>query len=168
VILRDRDANVNWADEADGTLEERIYYCHNWRGDVSVLVEDDGDMIEWVKYSSYGIPFDLPKGDQDSDGDLDVTDVTVIGNWGGKAQTPQPSGPSVVACSRPNRQGAHKYADPEGAQAHAPDHEVTRTSDDVLESAGRQVRDKQAQRALDRPRPAKERYDHRQISNPCS
>ncbi|MEE9130850.1 MAG: RHS repeat-associated core domain-containing protein [Phycisphaerales bacterium] len=82
VICRDRDANVNWADAADGTLEERLYYCHNWRGDVSVLIEDDGDMVEWVKYSSYGIPFGLPKGDQDSDGDLDSTDVTAIQLWG--------------------------------------------------------------------------------------
>ena len=82
VICRDRDANVNWADAADGTLKERIYYCHNWRGDVSVLIEDDADMVEWVKYSSYGIPFGLPLGDVDSDGDLQVNDVIAISNWG--------------------------------------------------------------------------------------
>ena len=40
-------------------------------------------MVEWVKYSSYGVPFGLPKGDQDSDGDLDSTDVTAIQGWGG-------------------------------------------------------------------------------------
>ncbi|MCH8314975.1 MAG: RHS repeat protein, partial [Planctomycetes bacterium] len=37
VILRDKDADTNWEDASDGTLEERIYYCQNWRGDVSVL-----------------------------------------------------------------------------------------------------------------------------------
>ncbi len=82
VILRDKDASTNWEDASDGTLEERVYYCQNWRGDVSVVIEDDADMVEWVKYSSYGIPFGLPKGDQDSDGDLDTTDVIVIANWG--------------------------------------------------------------------------------------
>ncbi len=29
VVLRDRDANTAWEDEADGTLEERVYYCQN-------------------------------------------------------------------------------------------------------------------------------------------
>ncbi len=46
-------------------------------------IEDDGDMVEWVKYSSYGVPFGLPKGDQDSDGDLDGADVVAIVHWGG-------------------------------------------------------------------------------------
>ncbi len=59
-----------------------MYYCQNWRGDVSVVIEDDAEMVEWVKYSSYGIPFGLPLGDIDSDGDLGFPDVTVIGNWG--------------------------------------------------------------------------------------
>ena len=45
VILRDKDANTNWEDASDGTLEERVYYCQNWRGNVSVLIEDDGDMV---------------------------------------------------------------------------------------------------------------------------
>lgn len=30
-------------------------------------------MVEWLKYSSYGVPFGLPKGDTDSDGDLGST-----------------------------------------------------------------------------------------------
>ncbi len=83
VVLRDKDANTAWTAESDGTLEQRIYYCHNWRGDISVLIEDDGDMVEWIKYSAYGKPFGLPKGDQDSDGDLDSTDVNAITGWGG-------------------------------------------------------------------------------------
>ncbi len=83
MILRDKDADTNWEDASDGTLEERIYYCQNWRGDVSVLIEDDGDMVEWVKYSSYGVPFGLPLGDVDSDGDLQMNDVLAIQFWGG-------------------------------------------------------------------------------------
>ncbi|MCL4741083.1 MAG: hypothetical protein KJZ54_02675, partial [Phycisphaerales bacterium] len=33
VVLRDRDANTAWHDEAHGTLEERVYSCQsqNWR-----------------------------------------------------------------------------------------------------------------------------------------
>ncbi|MCH8152079.1 MAG: hypothetical protein IH830_06870 [Planctomycetes bacterium] len=38
-------------------------------------------MVEWVKYSAYRVPFGLPKGDSDSDGDLDTTDVTQIRTW---------------------------------------------------------------------------------------
>jgi hypothetical protein len=34
VVLRDRGANTDWVDESDGTLEERRYYCQNWRHDV--------------------------------------------------------------------------------------------------------------------------------------
>ncbi len=30
VILRERDANTAWASAADGTLEERLYYCQNF------------------------------------------------------------------------------------------------------------------------------------------
>ena len=38
-------------------------------------------MMEWVKYYSYGIPFSLPAGDTDSDGDCDQTDINTIDNW---------------------------------------------------------------------------------------
>ena len=81
VILRDKDANTAWSAASDGVLEERTYYCHNWRGDVSVLITDTGAMVEWVRYSSYGVPFGLPKGDTDSDGDLDSTDNLQISVW---------------------------------------------------------------------------------------
>ena len=72
VVLRDRDINSGWTSAADGTLEERIYYCQNWRADVSALVTDAGQMLEWVKYSAYGVPFGLPGGDADSDGDCEA------------------------------------------------------------------------------------------------
>ena len=71
VVLRDRDANTAWTSAADGTLEERIYLCQNWRGDVCALVESNGDQVEQVRYSPYGTPFGLPGGDCNSDGVCD-------------------------------------------------------------------------------------------------
>ncbi|MCH8212206.1 MAG: hypothetical protein IIB99_12655 [Planctomycetes bacterium] len=66
MMLRDEDANPDgigtWSAASDGTLEERVYYCQNWHRDVSVLIEDDAEMVEWVKYSSYGVSFGLPAG----------------------------------------------------------------------------------------------------------
>jgi RHS repeat-associated protein len=38
-------------------------------------------MLEWDKYSAYGVPFGLPGGDTDSDGDCDATDVTQVQTW---------------------------------------------------------------------------------------
>ena len=39
LVLRERDANTSWNSTAgDGTLEERLYYCQNWRYDVVALV----------------------------------------------------------------------------------------------------------------------------------
>ncbi len=81
VVLRDKDANTSWTSASDGTLEERRYYCQNWRGDVSALVTSGGYLVEWDKYESYGVPFGLPGADTDSDGDCDSTDVTQIQSW---------------------------------------------------------------------------------------
>ncbi|MBL1217204.1 MAG: hypothetical protein D8M59_06870 [Planctomycetes bacterium] len=85
VILRDKDANSGWTSAADGTLEERRYLCQNseggWRADVSAIVTSGGYMVEWAKYSPYGIPFGLPGADTDSDGDCDATDITQIQTW---------------------------------------------------------------------------------------
>ena len=83
VINRDFDKNSGWASAADGTLEDRIYYCQNWRGDVSVIVTDLGTMVEWVKYTAYGIPFGIPLGDTDSNGLLNVLDYIAILTYGG-------------------------------------------------------------------------------------
>jgi len=86
VVLRDRDMTNGWTGAADGTLEERVYYLQNWRADVVGLVEPDGEggatMVEWVKYSAYGVPFAMPAKDADSDGDYDLADDTVIAGWG--------------------------------------------------------------------------------------
>ncbi len=40
-----------------------------------------GLIVEWAKYSAYGIPFSLPGGDTDSDADCDSTDITQIQTW---------------------------------------------------------------------------------------
>jgi hypothetical protein len=48
---------------------------------VSALVKSDGRMLEWVKYSAYGIPFGLPNGDTDSDGDCETNDEDTIKYW---------------------------------------------------------------------------------------
>jgi RHS repeat-associated protein len=77
VILRDRDTDGN------GSLDERRYYCQNWRHDVSAIVTDTGKMIEWGKSTAYGIPDGLPAGDSDSDGDWDATDSAAISAIGG-------------------------------------------------------------------------------------
>jgi len=81
LVCRNKDANTAWTSASDGNLEERIFYCQNWRADVSVIVASSGTMKEWVKYSAYGIPFGLPGGDTDSDGDCDSTDVTQVQSW---------------------------------------------------------------------------------------
>jgi RHS repeat-associated protein len=85
VLLRDRDMTNGWTSSADGTLEKRTYYLQNWRADVVALVEPDGDggavMVEWLKYSAYGVPFALPAGDTDSDGDCDSTDDAQVTTW---------------------------------------------------------------------------------------
>lgn len=41
VILRDRDnTNGGWG-TPDGTLEERRFYCQNWRADVVAITQSD-------------------------------------------------------------------------------------------------------------------------------
>jgi RHS repeat-associated protein len=81
VVLRDRDDTNGWAGAADGTLEERVYSCQNWRADVSAIVSDAGEMVESCKYSSYGLPFGIPAGDSDGDGDADNDDRNRIISW---------------------------------------------------------------------------------------
>ena len=65
---------------AVGRSRERRYDCQNWRADVSAILTDEGSMVEWVKYSAYGVPFGLPAGDTDSDGDYDGDDKGRIGS----------------------------------------------------------------------------------------
>jgi RHS repeat-associated protein len=85
LILRDRDNPPGgWGSApppSDGILEERRYYCQNWRSDVVAVVTDTAQQVEHVRYSSYGIPIGLPAGDADSDGDTDAADLTQINSW---------------------------------------------------------------------------------------
>ncbi len=84
VIIRDRDFTGGWGSSpppSDGVLEERRYYCQNWRHDVVAVLTDTARQVEQVRYSSYGIPFCLPNGDTDGDGDADSTDSAQITTW---------------------------------------------------------------------------------------
>jgi len=78
VVLRDRDANTAWHEEADGTLEERVYYCQNWRADVVALFSDTGHMLQQVRYDPYGVPFGISKADVNADGVLDSADSSLF------------------------------------------------------------------------------------------
>ena len=81
LLLRDKDADTSWADASDGTLEERVYSLHNWRGDVVELIDDAANRVESVRYSSYGVPFGMPPGDTDNDGDGDSADDSQFTTW---------------------------------------------------------------------------------------
>ncbi|MBI5362690.1 MAG: hypothetical protein HZA53_05890 [Planctomycetes bacterium] len=81
VICRYKDANTAWTSASDGTLEERLYYCQNQHADVVAIVGSDGTQREGDRYSAYGVPFGLPGGDCDSDGDCDSADVTQVQAW---------------------------------------------------------------------------------------
>jgi hypothetical protein len=76
VVFRDRDMNGGggWTGASDGTLEARHYYAQNWRADVSAVFDNAGTVLEWIKYSSYGVPFLLTPGDYNKDGIVDGDD----------------------------------------------------------------------------------------------
>ncbi len=80
MVLRDRDDNGGggWSGASDGTLEARIYYCQNWRADVSAILSAAGVVKEWVKYSSYGVPTAIDPGDFDRDGYVTGDDNTAF------------------------------------------------------------------------------------------
>lgn len=83
LILRDRDANSGWTSAADGTLEERRYFCQSWRHDVVALVNSIGELAERARYSAYGVPYGCPLGDASGDGIVNGSDTgTVLGAWG--------------------------------------------------------------------------------------
>jgi hypothetical protein len=81
VVCRNKDANTAWTSASDGVLEERYFYCPNWRGDVSALVTSGRQLHECGRYSPYGVPNSRPGADTDSDGDCDAGDATQIQAW---------------------------------------------------------------------------------------
>jgi hypothetical protein len=81
VAFREKDANTAWTSASDGTLEERLYYCQNQHADVVALITAAGGQREMDRYSAYGVPFGLPTGDCDSDGDCDVADRNQVQAW---------------------------------------------------------------------------------------
>ena len=81
VAFRAKDANTAWTSASDGTLEERLYYCQNQHADVVALITAAGGQREMDRYSAYGVPFGLPTGDCDSDGDCDTTDRNQVQTW---------------------------------------------------------------------------------------
>jgi RHS repeat-associated protein len=81
IIMRLKDANTAWTAASDGTLEERIVYCQNWRADVSALVTSGGTLKEWVKYSAYGVPYGIPGGDTDTNFATADADLTQVQSW---------------------------------------------------------------------------------------
>ncbi|RNC81664.1 MAG: hypothetical protein ED559_07710 [Phycisphaera sp.] len=61
-----------------------MYYLQNWRADVVALVSDAAAQIEQVRYSAYGVPYNLPAGDVLSTyGSADFTDYLQLATWYG-------------------------------------------------------------------------------------
>lgn len=72
VVLRDRDTDEN------GSLEERHYYCQNWRADVVAVIDDVGSQVEQTRYTAYGTPYAIPFIDQNRDGAFNFFDLTLM------------------------------------------------------------------------------------------
>lgn len=81
VILRDKDASSRLHVASDDVLEQRRYYCQNWRADVIAMLTESGAQAETYRYSAYGVPFGMFAGDVNGDGLVDATDTTQIQTW---------------------------------------------------------------------------------------
>lgn len=81
LAFKSRDANTAWTSASDGTLEYRAYYCENWSGALSAIIQSTGSLREWIQYSAYSVPFCLPGGDTNSDGFCLSGDSTQIQSW---------------------------------------------------------------------------------------
>jgi RHS repeat-associated protein len=78
MISRERDTTGN------GTLDERVYFCHTRRGDTAAVLTSDGKLLEWAKPDVYGEPRLISACDIDEDGDVDLSDLGAInGRIGG-------------------------------------------------------------------------------------
>jgi hypothetical protein len=73
VVRRKRDTDDN------GSLDEMVFYCQNWRHDVVALIDaSDNDPLEHLRSSPYGVPIGIPSGDIDQDGAVDTDDETYL------------------------------------------------------------------------------------------
>ena len=83
VILRDKDNSDDWEEAADDTLEERLYYCQNWRHDVVALIDASGGgtQVEHQRYEAYGVPYLFVAGDVTANGTINATDTNQIQTW---------------------------------------------------------------------------------------
>lgn len=78
-ILRDRNTDLAdkpfyWASEpAASDRYERHYYALDYRGYVSAIFASDGTLVEQVRYSATGIPFNITLGDVDGNGKVEST-----------------------------------------------------------------------------------------------
>lgn len=101
IALRERDGNgglgANGADDddgwraaSDGQLEQRQYYCQNWRHDVVLLVDAIGGssrVTERYRYSAYGVPWAWGRADFDRNGETNDDDFNLFAD-GYNAVTP--------------------------------------------------------------------------------
>jgi len=76
LLLRDREGTLTnpvlWAkDAASGTLDERVYACGDFKGNVSALVSETGTLVDTFRYSATGVPLGIPLGDVNGDGKVD-------------------------------------------------------------------------------------------------
>ncbi|MCW5550455.1 MAG: hypothetical protein KIT44_15955, partial [Opitutaceae bacterium] len=82
-LLRDRNLDLRANPEkwdsgaADPGRPERMYSCTDHQGSVVALVGPGGALVEQERYSANGVPFGLPLGDVDADGDCDGADDTL-------------------------------------------------------------------------------------------
>jgi YD repeat-containing protein len=83
VLLRARNSSLSdptqWALEtAPDTCDERTYYCSDFKGNVSALVDSSGKLVEQYRYSPTGVPFGIPLGSVKSDGAVDGNTTTGV------------------------------------------------------------------------------------------
>jgi RHS repeat-associated protein len=82
VVLRDKDYNTAWTTASDGVLEQRNYYCQNWRADVVAITDSGGQPIEFIHYSAYGVPSSYALADLDHNGTINGTGAgTDYADW---------------------------------------------------------------------------------------
>ncbi|MBK8180808.1 MAG: hypothetical protein IPK67_18335 [Planctomycetes bacterium] len=76
-----RQVNEIGTRDLDATRGPPANYCQNQHADVVALITAAGGQREMDRYSAYGVPFGLPTGDCDSDGDAQTDDANQIRAW---------------------------------------------------------------------------------------